>query len=104
MTTLSVRLAGITFRPIEAQVRASKLEDGDELILTPEPTNQYDPDAVKVFDLKTDLFLGYIPRRHSKKVVALIESGEPYDVTASGPYWLTIESDWTADVSPVREV
>lgn len=52
-----------------------KLETNFNLQLVPEPTNQYDPNAIKiVFPVaQEDIMLGYVPKRFSSEVSAAIE-------------------------------
>ena len=55
-----------------------KLEEGLELILTPEPNNQYDSNAVKIEYVDSDnihTMLGYVPRKFSSEVCAKFEAG-----------------------------
>jgi hypothetical protein len=56
------------------------LEEGDELILTPEPDNKYDPNAVKIeCELSPDadlVMVGYVPKKFSAEVSAALEMGE----------------------------
>jgi len=49
------------------------LDDGMELTLVPEPTNKYDPNAVRIeFD---DTMLGYIPKQFSSEIAGALELG-----------------------------
>lgn len=52
-----------------------KLEEGFFLFLVPEPTNKYDPNAIKItFPIaQEDVMLGYIPKKFSSEVLAAIE-------------------------------
>lgn len=57
--TLSFALKGLNYRNEEEQEAAEDLEEGDDLILESEPTNEYDPLAIKV--LTVDGFhIGYV--------------------------------------------
>lgn len=55
-----------------------KLEKGFFLFLIPEPTNKYDPNAIKItFPVsQEDVMLGYVPKRFSSEVSAAIELGK----------------------------
>ncbi len=59
------KLVGSNFRPIEAQTRAIALMPGEFVLLEPEPTNKYDPNAIKVYSANEDanVYLGYIIAR-----------------------------------------
>lgn len=60
-----------------------ELEEGEELILTPEPTNKFDPNAIRIEygsldkgDIVDIVMLGYVPKRFSAEVAAALEIGE----------------------------
>lgn len=40
--------------------------DKDTITITPEPTNPYDPKAIKVF--ANDIFVGYVARENTKQI------------------------------------
>ena len=50
--------AGVKFRPNWIE-NLTKLEEGDELVLIPEPTNKFDENAVKICSFE-GVFLGYV--------------------------------------------
>jgi hypothetical protein len=72
-------LAGVQFRPSSALDAIKSLSEGDELILDPEPDNKYDPNAVRVMydyevgDEATREHLGYVPKKFSAEIAAIIE-------------------------------
>lgn len=53
----------------------NKIEEGFNLQLTPEPTNKYDPNAIKIEFITSNniVSLGYVPKRFSSEVSAAIE-------------------------------
>jgi len=53
--------AGIQFRP-EWRENLASLEEGDELLLIPEPTNKFDPNAIQIYSF-SGVFLGYVPAK-----------------------------------------
>jgi len=53
--------AGVKFRP-DWKENLGKLEEGEELLLIPEPTNRFDENAVKVCSFE-GVFLGYVPAK-----------------------------------------
>jgi hypothetical protein len=59
-------VAGTSFRLKEA----STVGIGDRLDLVPDPTNKYDPNAIKL--LKGELHIGYVPKPHIDEVKAWI--------------------------------
>jgi hypothetical protein len=76
-------IAGVKFRPPQVFELLKSLEDGTVFELVPEPTNQYDPNAVKIlyFDGDEDIHVGYVPKNFSAEVSAALEI-EPYCAVA----------------------
>ena len=79
-------IAGVQFRPREEiRLALEKMKSGDTLILQPEPTNKFDPNAVQILlDLPDDgstgidrAFLGYVPKKFSSEVSAMLGIGAP---------------------------
>ena len=74
-------IAGVQFRPrheINAAVREMKV--GDLLVLAPEPDNKFDPNAVKILagdGTGNGAFLGYVPKKFSSEVSAMLGIGAP---------------------------
>ena len=66
-------IAGVKFRMGAADILAA-LDDGSEVILEPEPTNQYDPHAVRV--MSGNRHVGFVPRDLSQEVSGLIAAGQ----------------------------
>lgn len=64
-------IAGVKFHDLPRHIR--DLEKGTELTLVPEPTNPYDPNAVKIF--WGEIFCGYVPAKFSAEISGLIEIG-----------------------------
>lgn len=73
-------IAGVQFHEGKHLVKKGVLEPGIELTLEPEPTNQYDPNAVKILyndiDNAAEVMLGYVPKRLSASVSAFLETHE----------------------------
>ena len=65
-------VAGIKFRENYEEM-LSKLEEGMELQIKPEPDNEYDPDALAVYH--DDDHLGYIPKKDIPAVSLNMENG-----------------------------
>ena len=77
-------IAGVQFRPRpEIDAAAKQMEVGDQLGLVPEPTNKFDPNAVKIeYNTETadgveSVFLGYVPKKFSSEVNALLSIEAP---------------------------
>jgi hypothetical protein len=70
-------IAGVQFRPrAEINAAAKQMEVGGGLILKPEPTNKFDPNAVQILTTE-DVFLGYVPKKFSSEVTALLSIDAP---------------------------
>lgn len=63
-------IAGVQFRPGAAKILAG-LSEGDELDLVLEPTNKYDPNAVRI-EVNGE-HVGYVPKKFSGEISAMIE-------------------------------
>lgn len=86
-------IAGVQFRPAgDIRIAGAKLKVGDRLTLVSEPTNKFDPNAVQIIYGTTtkgqdqlhchneewlSLFLGYVPKKYSSEVSALLGIGAP---------------------------
>jgi hypothetical protein len=82
-------IAGVQFRPrAEISVAAKELKIGDKLLLVPEPTNKFDPNAVKIVldyeesvnedeEKHVSLFLGYVPKKYSSEISGLLSIDAP---------------------------
>lgn len=77
-------VAGVQFRPSSVKTVIAGLTKGSYLYLEPEPDNKFDPNAIKLIcsGLKEgdeDVFLGYVPKKFSSEVAALLEAGIELD-------------------------
>jgi len=75
-------IAGVKFRPRSDIDKAIKeLKAGNYLELQPEPTNKFDPNAIKIgYNEETSdgvefVFLGYVPKKFTADVSADLEIG-----------------------------
>jgi len=59
--TFFSKIVGVTFRPIKAFIN---LQEGQELQLVPEPSNEFDEYAVAVYRTDTNEKLGYLGASH----------------------------------------
>ena len=64
-------VAGTRFHQMKERDVAKRLAEGTGLKLEQEPTNPYDPNAVKI--LYEDFMLGYVPKVHSSEVSAMMD-------------------------------
>ena len=69
-------IAGVKFHQMHLVV--DELAVDQSLTLVPEPTNKYDPNAVRIeFDAgSTSYMLGYVPKKYSADVTAKLEIGQ----------------------------
>lgn len=87
----------------------NEVAEGSYLTLQPEPTNQYDPNAVKVIygNLAHEEMVGYVPKKISSEVAAALEIGtrlvcEVISVVPSAKPWEQLqveirEDEWVYD-------
>jgi len=75
-------IAGVQFRPENEIAQVIKqIHIGDVLVLTPEPTNSFDPNAVKIEYNVDNIFLGYVPKKYSSEVAGMLEIEAPITCT-----------------------
>lgn len=70
-------IAGVRFHELNTVI--NDIAEGDILILKPEPSNKFDPNAVRILYSATGIhyaMLGYIPKKHSSEVCAMFEVGK----------------------------
>lgn len=70
--THSFYIAGVRFHELDNVI--NDIAEGDNLALIPEPSNKFDPNAIKVEYRQA--MIGYIPKKHSSEVAAMIEVGK----------------------------
>ena len=77
-------IAGVQFRPwAEIDKAVKEMKVGFRLGLVPEPTNRFDPNAIKIeYNTETadgveTTFLGYVPKKFSSEVSSLLGIGVP---------------------------
>lgn len=75
-TPILFRLNGATFRPAECQTIVAALQPGNFLTLEPEPSNPYDPNAVKII-FGLGAHIGYVSKEACEDVLAVIASDSP---------------------------
>lgn len=105
-------IAGVQFRPHgDISIAGAKMNAGDLLQLIPEPTNKFDPNAVKIiFSQSTTeglitVFLGYVPKKYSSEVAGMVSIGTPVEciVEAVDPLAKTYEMFKVTVKIPVEE-
>ena len=53
-----------------------EMEEGHQLMLVPEPSNKFDPNAVRIVYNK--VMIGYVPKKFSAEIASMIDIGEDY--------------------------
>jgi hypothetical protein len=73
-----------------------EISEGEQLFLIPEPSNQYDPNAIKIVHsssvLDEDVMVGYVPGKISAEVSAFIVTADDpvamvEEITPSAKPW-----------------
>jgi len=82
MTQAHFELAGVEYRLQDFQ--KANVCINDELALRPEPTNQFDSNAIAVY--KGTLLVGYVPRRENKPI---------YPYAMAGQVKCVVEAAWS---------
>jgi len=103
-------LRGAKFRPMDAQVCLLQQTVGSILRLEPEPTNKYDPNAIKVIATdpeEIEHFVGYIAKEDCEDVLAMLAGGTPVIArivmeNGNAPS-IEVEYDFSSDESPVED-
>lgn len=69
-------IAGVKFHQYKSIL--NDITEGDNLMLIPEPENNFDPNAVQIhFDNSAKAaFIGFVPAKFSSEVSALLEIGK----------------------------
>lgn len=71
------RLAGVTFKNAQQNIRTFGCKDIGSFALIREPDNRHDPNAIQV-TLGGRLFLGYVPKEIAKELAPLMDRGERF--------------------------
>jgi hypothetical protein len=66
-------IAGVQHHELHKVI--NQIEEGDELDLVQEPTNKFDPNAVRIEYQGT--MCGYVPKKFSSEVSAMLYTGAP---------------------------
>ena len=66
-------VAGVKFHELHTVI--NDISEGETLLIDPEPTNKYDPNAIRLIydNFSKRAMIGYVPKRFSSEVSALIE-------------------------------
>jgi len=84
---MRTKVVGISYRPGSHDHLLQKAE-GDCLQLVREPENEYDENAIAVYD--GEFKLGFIPREDAKQVAPVMDSGAVLEATITGYNGLVI--------------
>lgn len=103
-TSIKFYAAGVQFRE-GWRANLGRVEEGEELLLTPEPTNKYDKFAVQIHSLD-GVFLGYAPAKTEKNRWILNALAEGQQLKAIALEVYTEGNAWQAlliEIKPVDE-
>lgn len=78
MIEINAPLMGVQFRPAGAKAIVDQLTIGQRLELEPEPTNQYDANAVKVIEPESGEFIGYVAKVSNYETAQHLANGGAY--------------------------
>ena len=69
-------IAGVKFHKMKNVI--NEMEEGDNLLLAPEPENRFDSNAIRIefVNLEDKTMLGYVPAKFSAEISALIDLEE----------------------------
>lgn len=80
-------IAGVQFH--ESAIVANKLKEGITLVMRPEPSNKFDPNAIALLykaigsDVDNETMIGYVPAKFSPEVSAALEVSDNIICTLS---------------------
>lgn len=72
---VSAILRGLSFRPPEAKAYANTLTEGDPLLIEREPSNQFDPNAIKVLSPEGSIHIGYVAKEIAVELAPMMDEG-----------------------------
>jgi hypothetical protein len=72
-----IKLAGVTFRDAQNNIRTFGCKDIGSYALVREPDNPHDPNAIRVA-LAGIVFLGYVPKEIAKELAPLMDQGKNF--------------------------
>ena len=75
MSIYTVYLRGSNFRPVEAQAVVLAFSEDDPLLLEREPSNQFDPNAIRVIEPNTTHHVGYVAKEFASEIAPLMDAG-----------------------------
>lgn len=81
--TFEAELRGVSFRPIEAKAVVKDLVVGDPLKLEPDPKNEYDPNAIKVIEINSGEFIGFVAAEVAVDMAEWIAQGWTFECKVS---------------------
>lgn len=97
---IEFEVAGVRHRKDYTKFKDT-LTIGDKVKLIPEPTNEYDKNAIKIVSMgEKEHHLGYVPRFYSKELCALLNEGNEYSARVKRVHFGgdTHDNDITAEV------
>lgn len=81
MTEFTALLRGLSFRGITEKAFANSLVGGESLLIEREPSNTFDPNAIKVLSPEEGLHLGYVAKEVAVELAPLMDEGRHFTCT-----------------------
>lgn len=72
MPTFTVAIRGNKFRPAAAKEAARNLSPHEVVIIRPDPTNEHDPNALKII-ANNEVFIGFVQRDMAAVIAARLD-------------------------------
>lgn len=81
---MKFKIAGVKFHDYRSIL--NDIVEGDSLMIVPEPTNKFDPNAVQLLydNGSRQAMLGYVPKTMSPEVSAMLEIGKQLECIVTG--------------------
>jgi len=83
---ISLDVAGTSFR--ENVMQNKSFEPGKRLLLITEPKNEYDPNAIGIWNSDKTQQVGYIPKEHSSRISKKLNKGQRWHALSM---WQTVK-------------
>lgn len=82
--TFNTFLRGVSFRPIEAKVIVTNLDDDANLMIERDHANPYDSNAVKVIEPDSLEFIGFVAKECAVDLAPWMDKGHHFTCRADG--------------------
>ncbi len=80
----NIAVAGITFRPVPAQIIATNMDAATKLTLIREPGNKYDKNAIRIY--ADGEWIGFIPAISARTMAPMLDRGDRVEIVMKPPF------------------